>query len=715
MFSNFSLELKKIINGSKKEMVLLKHSYIGTEHFVLSILKCNNDIKTILNKFGVTYDLFRNKIIENLGVGEDINSLFVFTPLFKKILEDSILSSSEEKNDYVDLSLVFKMMLDEGEGVAFRIFCDLGVNIDLLYDSIDIGINKVSSNSLLFDVGICLNDLELDPVIGRDNEIENVIDILLRKNKCNPILVGDAGVGKTAIVEGLSKRIVDGNVPKKLLNKKIISISIASLVSGTKYRGEFEEKLLKIIKELENNKNYILFIDEIHTIVGAGGAEGAIDASNILKPALARGNITIIGATTLDEYKKYIEDDKALSRRFQKVIINEPQEKDLMIILKKIKPVYEKYHNVSISDYILRYIVNISKKYILNRFEPDRSIDILDEVSSFVSSRITDEEKNNKLLKNKLIKIKNIKQDYLKNGDYENAILYRKKEREIESKINYIEVNNADLKSIKITKEDVNKIVSKKCNVNIDNKKNIKNVFETQKKEFKNEIVNQDSVINKVLDYIKPIFIGDYILEKPISLLFTGSIGVGKSMLVDKLKKELFNDNYIMVDLSEYRNSESLNKIVGSPPGYVGYNNKSNIFEKIKDNSVSLVHFENFEYANTKVKDLIKEIIENGFFIDSNNCKISFQNCLIVIISNKKNKTDLGFMNNKSIFNTFNLENIMTSVVKFNNLEFSDIKKIIEKKYKKNNVNEIIELSEYKTFGAKKINYLLKESNFLVK
>ena len=714
MLSSCSEELKKIINGSKKEMFLLKHSYIGTEHFVLSILKSNNSIKSILNKNGITYAIFKNNIIEKIGVGNEDTSLFVFTPLFKKIMEDSIFFSMEEKNECVSLSLVFKMMLDEGEGVAFRIFCDLGIDIDSIYDSLSVNINKINSNSLLFELGVCLNEIKLDPVIGRDKEINNVIEILLRKNKCNPILVGDAGVGKTAIVEGLAKRINDGKVPKKLLNKKIISISIANLVSGTKYRGEFEEKLLKIIKEIEKNRNYIIFIDEIHTIVGAGGAEGAIDASNILKPALARGSITIIGATTIDEYKKYIEEDKALSRRLQKVMVKEPKENDLMDILKKLKPVYEEYHNVIINDSILKYIVKVSKKYITNRYEPDRSIDILDEVASLVSTKISDEEINNNELKNKLLKIKNKKQNYLNIGDYENAIKYRKKERDIESIINNNEMNMFNY-SFKVERKDVDKVISDKCNVYISDNKGIKSEFEKHKKELKKEIVNQNQAIDKVINYINPIFVGDYILDKPISLMFIGKSGVGKSLLIDKLKDKIFNDNYIKVDLMEFKNDESIYKIVGSLPGFVGYKDKKNIFESLKDNCVSLVVFENYECASIKVKELIKNIIENGYFIDSSNCKISFLNSLIIITSNKKIKGNIGFTKDNILYDTFGLNKLVTDTIFFNNLDYDDIVKIINMKKVKVSLEEIIDKSDYKEVGAKNIEYLLSKRKVLIK
>ena len=397
MFSNFSYELKKILKECKKEMCSFGHYYVGTEHFLLSILKFDNKIRHELNDNGITYSIVKNKIIENIGLGSEKNNLFIFTPLFRKILEESIIISEELKLDNVDIDVVFKTILDEGEGSAYRILCELGIDIDKLYDSIN-NISIIKKNHTFFNIGVDLTEQAknglIDSVIGRNKEIENVIEILLRKNKKNPLLIGPAGVGKTAIIEGLADLISKEDVPDKLLNKKIISISIASLVAGTKYRGEFEEKLLNLINELENDKNCILFIDEIHTLMGAGGAEGAIDASNILKPALARDKITIIGATTIEEYKKYIEDDKALSRRFQKVIIDEPNEIELFNILTNIKNTYEKYHNVSIDNKLLKYIIKISKQCFCNKKEPDRSIDLLDEVSSMVNLEKKEKDKS---------------------------------------------------------------------------------------------------------------------------------------------------------------------------------------------------------------------------------------------------------------------------------------------------------------------------------
>ena len=666
MFSNFSYDLKSIIDNSKKEMKKLGHLYIGTEHFLLSILKTDNDICRLLNNYNITYNLIKDKIIENIGIGKENNSLYVFTPLFKKILEESMIVTNESNYKEVETATVLKVMLDEAEGVAYRLLCELNIDVDELYDSIDnISINK--SNSIFSNIGVDLTERAkeklIDPVVGRNRELDNIIEILLRKNKKNPILIGEAGVGKTAIVESLAHKIVNNDVPYGLLNKKIISLSMASLISGTKYRGEFEEKLLNIINELEKKNNYILFIDEIHTLVGAGGAEGAIDASNILKPALARNNITVIGATTTQEYRKYIEDDKALSRRFQKVIIDEPNEKELFNILNIVKSSYEKHHNVIINDEVIKHIINISKKYLINRREPDRSIDIIDEVSSMVSSRIDEDQIKNIRLKKKLEKIKNRKKELINNNQFNEALCYSKKERLIESKINKMFINN-NYKSIRIiTKNDVNNLLSKKLNIVINECKVIKSELENQKIKLKKEFVNMSNEIDIMIDNLKDIFICNSNNHKPISYLINSN---DKEVItiINKISEELFNNNLIKINLSEYKDDQSISKIIGAPPGYVGFNNKNNVFEILKDKPVSIILFENYDKSSNTIKDLIKQILNTGFFIDSNGYKINFMNSLIIMLGKEDNKQPIGFSN----INSYEELDINKSVSKIINI-----------------------------------------------
>ena len=386
MFVNFSEETRHLLKQAEQEKEKLNHPYVGSEHLLLSILK-DSKLVPILKKYGVTYKRFKEKLVSLVGVGSKKSDFVLYTPLLKRVLENSVIEAREDNNKSVSPDLLIINILDEQDGVAYTILKSMKINLDRLYFDLR-NIKNTKNNKrkklLLEELGTDLTKLakenKLDPVIGREKEVLKTIEILLRRKKNNPILIGPAGVGKTAVVEGIANLTKSNNCPNFLKDKRIISLNIFQLVSGTKYRGEFEEKMKTVIKELEDNQDIILFIDEIHTMVGAGGAEGAIDASNIFKPALARGMIRIIGATTNAEYKKFIEPDAALARRFQSVLVEEPDLKSVIKILRGIKPLYEKYHGISISDELLKDIALLSEKYLNNRFEPDRSIDILDEV-----------------------------------------------------------------------------------------------------------------------------------------------------------------------------------------------------------------------------------------------------------------------------------------------------------------------------------------------
>ena len=382
MFGQFTEEARKILVNAKSEMMELRHPYVGSEHRLLAILKSKNNVSKKLKQYNLDYDKFKNKIIEILGFGTKESEWFLYTPLLKRIMENAMLDC-KEKNSEVTIEALFSSLLEEGEGVAIRILLNLNIDLDKLYNEFNYKIFKPKKKKLLLEeLGTDLTNKanELDPVIGREDEIKRVIEILSRRTKNNPLLIGEAGVGKTAIVEELSRRIINGDVPNNLKTKRIISLDMATLVAGTKYRGEFEERVRKILKEVEEDNDIILFIDEIHTLVGAGGAEGAIDASNIFKPALSRNKLRCIGATTISEYKKFIESDKALERRFQKVNIEIPNKDVVKQILLKLKPIYENYHHVIIKDELLDKIIELSDKYIFDRNQPDKSIDILDEV-----------------------------------------------------------------------------------------------------------------------------------------------------------------------------------------------------------------------------------------------------------------------------------------------------------------------------------------------
>lgn len=717
MFSNFSEELKRILNNAKKEMLLFKHSYIGTEHLILSILNSDCNICHLLNSYNIYYDNFKEKVIEYIGIGKENEPLFIFTPLLKKIIDDALMISNDKRENEVGIDLLFFLMLEEAEGVAYRIFLDFKLDINELCESVKVNVNKSLNKPIVFNYGENLNEKVENycPVIDRDNEINQIIEIILRKNKCNPLLIGNAGVGKTAIVEELAHRISINCVPLRLQNKTIVSISMANLVSGTKYRGEFEEKVLNIINDLENNPNIILFIDEIHTLVGAGGADGAIDASNILKPALSRGKITIIGATTIEEYKKYFEDDKALSRRFQKIIIEEPCHNSLLNILNQVKTSYEKYHNVIIPSNVIEYISNVSKKYILNRSEPDRSIDILDEVSSYTSSLYNSNENKNFKLRKKLLEVQKIKNEMLDKKEYDKAIKYREEERKIESFINENNIKIINNKPKIVKKEYVNKIISQKCLINIFDLDTIDKEVNKIKKELKLIVLNQDNIIDEVLNSIKYIFISDYLLNKPVSLIFNGNVGVGKKYLAEKIGEILFNNNIINIDFNEYSDEQSISRFLGAPPGYVGYNNKNNVFEILKEKSCALIILKNFENAHKKVKNIFYQIINDGYFEESNGNRIEFNNSLLIFITTNIFYANLGFLTNKKKDYSIDLKNMVNKIFNFNNLDYESIKKIIDRKLQKSNLknkkdiyNKVLDNCSYGKYNAKKIDELIE-------
>ena len=465
MEGNFTEESRSLLISAKEEMYKLKHSYVGTEHLLLAILKSN--LKNRLNKYNITYEIALKNIKKIVGVGTKETDLFLYTPVLKRIIENSIIDSKDNNTD-VTPEILFLNFLEEGEGVGIRILLISNIDLDKLYlEFKDNYKNKKNKNNeIINELGCNLNELNIDPVIGREKEINRIIEILSRRSKNNPILIGEAGVGKTAIVEELSKRIKEGKVPSKLLGKKIIKVDMASVVAGTKYRGEFEEKIKKLINAVSDDHNIILFIDEIHTIVGAGGAEGAIDASNILKPALARNEISLIGATTISEYKKFICEDKALERRFQKVIIDEPNTVETINIITNLVPIYEKFHNVKINKKDIENIVKLSNKYIKDRHEPDASIDILDEVCSRVSLKESKKDLEYKKIVNEYNKINLQKKELIKKEKYEEALKIKEIEKYYLDKINTLELyRKKDVN--KVTINDIANVIKDKCNLPI--------------------------------------------------------------------------------------------------------------------------------------------------------------------------------------------------------------------------------------------------------
>ena len=736
MLGNFNEEAQFVLIKSKEEMLELCHPYIGTEHLVLSILKNKSNLSERLGSYGLTYDRFKKEILTIIGKGTKKSPFILYTPLLKKIMDNALLDAKDNNDGEVTVEHLFASLLEEGEGIAIRIFIGMHIDLEELYENFSMSLNKKTKKRhkklLIEELGTNLieqaKNKKLDPVIGREKEINRLIEILGRRTKNNPILIGEAGVGKTAIVEELANRIASGLVPASLENKKIISLDMATLVSGTKYRGEFEERLQKILKEITEYGDVILFIDEIHTLVGAGGAEGAIDASNILKPALARGVIKCIGATTIQEYKKYIEQDKALARRFQQIIIDEPDKEGTINILKKLKPIYENYHKVTIPDNLLPKLVDLTSKYIYNRHNPDKSIDILDEVSSMVN--VNNSKNQNKLLqlKQELESIKKNKTALILDNDLEKAYLYLKRENEINSKINELKLEYEQNKKI-ITIEDIAKVINGKTNIPIyeitkDNMESIKKLEQS----LKNSIIGQEIAIKELIDATKKVKLG-YSNHKIKSYLFVGPTGVGKTNLAKIYAKELLGlDNFIRLDMSEYADSTAVNKIIGSSPGYVGYQDNNTVITKLKDKPNSILLLDEIDKANSSVINLLYQILDEGQLTDAQNNTVNLNNLTIIMTSNLGyEETKVGFNKGEKVALKSSLKqkfppsliNRIDTIIQFNYLTEKDITMIIKNKlkdlkikypdftYSNKLINDVVKESDYKEYGARRISKII--------
>ena len=723
MFGKFSEEAQRVLVDAQKEMSELKHPYIGSEHLLLAILKNNQDLVNKFKKYKITYKSFKEELINLVGIGDNTPDLLLYSTTLKTILENVIIES-RETGDEISVNELLLSLLNEGEGKAIRILLSLGVDINKLYSDISEKRKikqKKSKKLIVEELGVDLTkrakNNELDPVIGRDIELNRVIEILSRRTKNNPLLIGEAGVGKTAIAEELARRIVSGNVPMPLKNKRIISVDMACTVAGTKYRGEFEERIKKMVKELEDNDDVIIFIDEIHTLVGAGGAEGAIDASNILKPALARGKLKLIGATTISEYKKFIEKDNALDRRFQKVFVEEPDKSNLKNILMNLKSIYEAYHGVKIEEKLIDKIIELSDRYIYDRCEPDKSIDILDEVCTKVSLKEAKEEKEIIKLSDCLTKIQKEKNNAIINQNYDKAYSLKEDEEELQSKINKLKLDYMRKEKVKKVKlKDIVEVVSSKTKIPINeiSKDYITSINEIEKT-LKENIIGQDEAIDKLIDISKKIKLGIKDKNRSYSVLFCGSTGSGKTYLSKLFAENLVGkNNVIKLDMSEYSESISINKIIGSPAGYVGYDDNKNILEEIRNKPYSVLILDEIEKAHKSVLNFFLNILDEGNCKDSSGKTVRFDNVLIIMTSNAYvSKSLMGFnknTTNNSLEDFFSKEfiNRIDEIVPFNKFTEEDINKIIIKEankcYKKYNSENIISLDM--------INRIIKESNY---
>lgn len=628
MFDNFNLEGCIILRDAEQERKKLHHPYVGSEHLFLSILKNSNEVSDIFKEYNVTYNTFKKELLRVVGCSEYQHNDNLYTPLLKKI----ILSAQEfAKDDEQVIKPIHYVLaiLDEQEGIAYRLLIAMDVDVEKLHK--DLFYEGKANSSLLFSVGVSLNktvDLA-ERIIGREEEINRIIEVLLRKKKNNPLLIGEAGVGKTALVEEIARRIEIGNCPKFLKDKSIVMLEMGSLVAGTKYRGEFEEKLTKIINELVANKNTILFIDEIHTMVNAGGAEGAINAADIIKPYLARGQIKCIGATTLKEYDKYILNDKALDRRFEKIYLNEPNDEELENLLMQVKCEYEKYHNVIVTKRNIDDIIFYSNKYIQNRYNPDKCIDILDTVCAYV--RCKNESKSTKESKNIIEKIKKDKMQAVKRNDFNKAFLCAKKELALK--------NNSLIQNYTVSKEDILQVINKKNNV-----PSLKMHEGILNKQIKNK-----NFINR---FLKALSINnDSLSVTPTVLRIRGDKEEKTKIKENLIKCYKSKYNTFMIDIKDLSPSLFEEKLFGGNIYSIDY-----LFKPLLNNTFSVIIIDNYDEASEKVKAIFNNIIKNGSFKNMAGENIYFNNSILIFMDSTNNKSSVGFIREEKESNILDKE-----------------------------------------------------------
>ncbi len=686
MENTYSYEVSKIFKEAEKIKIELKHSYVGTEHLLLSLLKLDEKIKDVFFSYSITYDNFKDELMEIVKPTNN-DCLSIYTPLLKRVINNV----RKDKNKITPIDLLLSL-IEIGEGIALRILVEMNVDIDSIYLSLKNQDNKDKSKLEIYKLGKNLQDYDFEKVINRENEINLVIETLFRKNKNNPLLIGEPGVGKSAIVEELSRRIKVGDVPSFLENKKIISLEMGALISGTKYRGEFEEKLENIIKEVEQNKDIILFIDEIHTVVNAGGAEGAINASDILKPYLARGKIKLIGATTLNEYNKYILSDKALSRRFEVIKVLEPDEISTKDILLNIKENYEKHYNIDIDDENIDTIINLTNKYILNRYNPDKSLDLLDSVCAMKMVENNKEIKIKNLV-NEIKETIKIKEEMVKLNNFDSALEYRDKELNLNKELN--EIKN---KKLKLTNNDIRKALYRNLNIPLLNEK-----LDTLEEELNEVIVGQKEAIKDIVNILKSSQ-----EHRPISLMLTGSTGVGKTKTVKDIAK-ILNIPLIKLDMTEYSTEVGLTRLIGVNQGYVGYNDRT-MFDSLKLNPYAIILLDEIEKAHPSILNLFLQILDDGYITNARGEKIDFKNAYIFMTSNAVMQHKIGFMKNHGNFEQHFSKEFLARISKI--ICYKDIDEMMLKEYlNKKNIKdlEVIKNYDYKSLGFRSLDKIIKE------
>ena len=688
MMQRFTDDAQRVLSLAQEAALELGHDYVGTEHVLIGLTKVKNGVAAkALEELGlVTEDIFE-AVEEHVGRGNKKATSIYMTPRVKHVLELAIQVANQMNHNYVGTEHILLGLLSDGSGVAVAILRAMNIRSNDVVEAIRsiLGSNKgsnnggqegINSNNDLGELSDFATDLnesakqgKIDPVIGRDTEIQRVIQILSRRTKNNPVLIGEPGVGKTAIAEGLAQRIVTGNVPEILRNKRIISLSIGSMLAGAKYRGEFEERLKKAIDEVQQHDDMIIFIDEIHTLVGAGATEGAMDAANILKPALARGEFQVIGATTLDEYKKHIEKDAALERRFQPVQVGEPNEEDALEILKGLRDRYEAFHKAKITDEALTAAVSLSSRYITDRFLPDKAIDVVDEAASKVRMKVFSAAPDVKALEDRLNTVKKEKEAAVTSQDFEKAAELRDEEQSLLKEIGdkkSIAKEKSDQKLI-VTEEDIAAVVAQWTGIPV------AKIAEEEsatllhlEEELHKRVVGQDEAVTAVAKAVRRARAGLKDPKRPIgSFLFLGPTGVGKTELARALASSLFGDESAMIrlDMSEYMEKHTVSRLVGAPPGYVGYEEGGQLTDAVRRKPYSVILLDEVEKAHADFFNILLQVLDDGRLTDSQGRTVDFRNTVIIMTSNlgakalHKNSPELGFLAPKKSESSINQSN----------------------------------------------------------
>ena len=732
-FNSFTQKANEVLNLAIKAAENYGHNYVGSEHILYGLLSEGTGLAaSILNEKGITAEDVDNLIRTEIGTGNPTRlSPDDFTPRSKRIIELSFQIARSMRHSFVGTEHLLVSLIKESDSYAVRFLNELGISVDEILQFVAESISGGESDATeskkngkkgksktptLDEFGKDLTELakqgKIDPVIGREKEINRVIQILSRRNKNNPCLIGEPGVGKTAIAEGLALKIVQDEVPELLKNKKIVALDLTSMVAGTKYRGDFEERIKKAMDEVKAAKDVILFIDEVHTIMGAGAAEGAVNAANILKPSLARGELQVIGATTIDEYRKNIEKDAALERRFQPVTVGEPTEEEAVEILRGLRDKYEAHHKVKITDEAIESAVKMSSRYIADRYLPDKAIDLIDEAASIVRLNAQTIPQNLKDMEDEIKRLEQEKQSAVTSQDFESAAKLRDKQNNLkkllaDEKEKWKNVSSHEVKSV--TTDEIASVVSQWTGIPVNQlTKEESERLLNMEKILHERIVGQDKAVSSIARAIRRGRVGLKNPKRPIgSFIFLGPTGVGKTELCKTLAEAMFGDEnaIIKLDMSEYMEKHTVSKLIGSPPGYVGFDEGGQLTEKVRRHPYSVVLFDEIEKAHPDVFNMLLQILEDGVLTDSQGRKVSFKNCIIIMTSNvgankiTDSKLAMGFNHSEDgkdsaktigelvmpdLKRTFKPEflNRLDEIIVFNQLEKDDIKEIARRMLK---------------------------------